>query len=164
MLSITALLHTHNDALRLGRCLETLYPCDEIVIVDQRSTDTTIEVARDYGAGIVIAEPNTTPEHVFARVRSTQSVTGSNWILCLEPRESLSEALAGSLYEWKSKPVEAPAFSVLVREETSAGWISHPAPQTRLVPQDWKHWDARLPRQEASSVNLAGELLRFAFP
>ena len=33
----TALLHTHNDALRLGRALETLFAGSEILIVDHHS-------------------------------------------------------------------------------------------------------------------------------
>ena len=47
------LLHTENDALRLGRLLETLYPCDEILIVDHGSFDATSQVAREYGARII---------------------------------------------------------------------------------------------------------------
>ena len=48
MPSITALIHTSNDALRLGRLLETLYPCDTIVVVDHRSQDKTLRLAREY--------------------------------------------------------------------------------------------------------------------
>ena len=47
MPSITALLHTENDALRLGRALETLYTCDDILIVDYGSRDATVRVARE---------------------------------------------------------------------------------------------------------------------
>ena len=57
MTSITALLHTHNDALRLGRALETVYACDDILIVDHGSEDSTVRVARDYGARVMSAAP-----------------------------------------------------------------------------------------------------------
>jgi len=50
---ITALLHTANDALRLGRALETLRACDEIMIVDHESSDATVRIAREYGAQIL---------------------------------------------------------------------------------------------------------------
>ncbi len=49
---ITAFLHTHNDARHLGRALESLRPCDEILIIDHGSTDSTLRVAREYGAAI----------------------------------------------------------------------------------------------------------------
>ena len=40
-----------------------------------------------------------------------------------DPRESLTEALAASLFEWKSEPPRACAIAFFLREETNAGWI-----------------------------------------
>ena len=164
MPSITALVHTENDALRLGRCLETLYPCDNILVVDHGSRDATVQVAREYGARVVAAEPGAAPDHYLRFV-------GQGWILCLDPRESLTENLAASLFEWKSEwkstPGDAPgnsAFSVSLREETTHGWIGVPAAQTRLVPQTWNRWVHGFPLDVPSAISLEGELLRFAFP
>ncbi len=160
MPSITALLHTENDALRLGRALETLYPCDEILVVDHGSVDGTVHVARDYGAQVVSAKAGTSPDHYLQFVRQ-------GWALCLDPRESLTESLAASLYEWKSlhsAAPPAPAFAVFLREETAEGWIESPAAQTRLIPANWKRWHGNLPIHEADALALEGELLRFVFP
>jgi glycosyltransferase involved in cell wall biosynthesis len=63
MPTITALLHTENDALRLGRCLETLYPCDHILVVDHGSRDSTVSIAREYGASVISALPGATPAY-----------------------------------------------------------------------------------------------------
>ena len=41
MPKISALLHTHNDALRLGRVLDSLRPCDEVLVIDEDSEDDT---------------------------------------------------------------------------------------------------------------------------
>lgn len=164
MPSITAVLNTYNDAPRLGRCLETLYPCDEILIIDCGSTDGTIKVAREYGARVIVVEQNRKLPHLQGFVRSTPlTSSNANWILYLEPRESVSESLAASLYEWKSHPAGASAC-VYVREETATGWVLHPSSQTRLVRADWKDWDATLPSHDASAIALAGELLRFSLP
>ena len=51
-------LQTHNDARHLGRALESLRPCDEILILDRGSTDHTLRVAREYGATISNSDPN----------------------------------------------------------------------------------------------------------
>lgn len=156
---ITAVLHTHNDVLRLGRALETLCPCDEILIIDHQSEDDTQRVAREYGAKIVCA-PKESADTKFIESLET------GWILCLDPREALTEGLSAALFEWKSAPAP-PAiscFSVLQREETSEGWIRHSSPQTRLVPAQWNWWNGRLPLADSSVVSLDGELLRFAFP
>jgi len=164
MLPIRALLNTANDGLRLGRCLETLHPCDEIVIVDHGSTDDTLRVAQRYGARILTAGPG---HEADAHRQMIRPWLCDGWILCVEPRESLTEALAASLFEWKaghragsSRP--APR-SVFVREETRDGWSDHPVAQTRLVPGDWRFWEGLLPRSD-DSVPLEGPLLRFTFP
>jgi len=157
MPAITALLHTENDALRLGRTLETLYPCDHILIVDHGSRDGTVRLAREYGARVVVAR-------IGASLEQHLAATSSGWILCLDPHESLTESLAATLYEWKSLPPTGGAFSVFLREETAEGWIEIPTPQTRLVPVDWSHWEGRLPVTDRFAMALEGELLRFAFP
>jgi len=157
---ITALLHTCNDALRLGRSLETLFPCDEIVVVDHGSHDATLRTAREYGARIIAAEPGIPLGHYL-------QLAHYDWIFCLEPRESLAEGLWASLLEWK--PVrpgqeDVVAFSVFLREETPEGWLDLPEHQTRLVPRDWNRWQGFLPALEPAAVALEGELLRFLLP
>ena len=154
---ITALLHTENDALRLGRALETLYPCDNILIIDHGSSDGTVRLAREFGAQVLDARSGASLEQYLRP-------SFSGWILCLDPIESLTESLAATLYEWKSMPPTAAAFSVFLREETANGWIAIPTAQTRLVPADWKHWEGRLPATDQLAPALEGELLRFAFP
>jgi len=157
MRSITAMLHTQNDALRLGRALETLYPCDEILVVDHGSVDATAQIARVYGARILTQQRDTPPEEYLRLAQA-------KWILCLDPRESLTESLAASLFEWKTEPVTGEAFSMFLREETVDGWAENPVAQTRLVPNNWNHWEGRLPAHSPSAIALEGELLHFVFP
>jgi glycosyltransferase involved in cell wall biosynthesis len=161
MPSITALLHTENDALRLGRALETLYACDDILIVDHGSRDSTVRVAREYGARVVDATAEFSSQEYLRFARA-------GWILNLDPCESLTEQLAASLFEWKSESPQdwnsAPAFSVFLREETAHGWREVPTAQTRLVPGEWNSWKGRFPAREPSARALEGELLRFVFP
>lgn len=156
MPTITALLHTHNDALRLGRALEMLFPCDEILIIDHDSSDRTREVAREYGAKILGAD---------AGISHRQTVR-MEWIFSLDPTESVTEALAASLFEWKSETIAANvrSFSVYRREETIEGWIENPTAQTRLVRADWNRWAGYFPERDESAVALEGELLHFVFP
>ena len=168
MRRITALLQTRNDGLRLGRCLETLYPCDAILVIDHGSEDDTVRVAREYGAQIMAGLPGVSPEHYVA---PRSGARDSEWVLLLDARESLTESLAATLYEWKSESsafeksgVSDSAFSVYSREETADGWIAVPVAKTRLVPQTWRRWHGGLPAHEPSAVALEGELLRFAFP
>lgn len=157
---ISAILHTRNDADRLGRALATLHPCDEIVVVDHGSTDATLRVAREFAAVIRISGAHEPPASHLASLRY-------DWALCLLPSESLSEGLEASLFEWKlyeAHDVAAtPACSAFVREETQNGW-AETAPSTRLIPKGWNQWDGHLPRHDRRSLLLQGDLLRFRVP
>jgi glycosyltransferase involved in cell wall biosynthesis len=154
---ITALLHARNDALRLGRALETLRPCDEILVLDHGSADRTRELAREYGATVVHASGADSPA-VYLRVARY------SWVLCLLPSEALSEALEASLFEWKLHTADqvrdVPACSFAVRDETVDGWIDA-GEVTRLVPRSWVHWEGALPALHLAARRLPGHLLRF---
>ncbi len=157
---ITAMLHTCNDAPRLGRALESLRPCDEILVVDHGSCDATVRIAREYGAQIQSALPDSNPATPLTSARF-------DWVLCLLPSESLTEALEASLFEWKLSPAldvaSVPACSAVVREETANGW-REARPSTRLVPRDWSQWEGNLPREASHARLLEGHLLRFRRP
>ncbi len=155
---ITALLHTENDAIRLGRALEMLYPCDEIVIIDHGSHDGTIKLAHEYGAHVVEAEARALQERYLQHVHH-------GWILCIDPREAVTESLVATFFEWKSQLAHpSTPFSIHIREETTTGWIARPTPETRLVPANWTRWHGKFPANDPSAVLLEGELLWFAFP
>jgi glycosyltransferase involved in cell wall biosynthesis len=158
---ITALLHTTNDALRLGRTLEMLLPCSEILIVDHHSVDATRRIAREYGGRIVRADDHASANHYLDLARH-------DWIFCMEPGESINEGLQASLFEWTALAhcgvLGDAAFSVFVREQTAESWLGLPVPETRLIPRNWTKWQGQLPAPEPSARVLEGELLRFALP
>ena len=152
------MLHTHNDALRLGRCLETLYPCDEILVVDHGSEDATVRVALDYAARVVKARADVGPEEYLRHQRA-------EWVLSLDSRESLTEALSATLYEWKREQhPDDSSFSMHLREEVDGGWVEHHDPQTRLVPATWSRWRGWFPINHPNARLLEGEILRFGLP
>jgi hypothetical protein len=161
----TALLHTMNDALRLGRTLETLFPCAEILIVDHHSTDATRRVAREYGARVVTAGGDASSNHYLDLARH-------DWILCIEPGESITESLQASLFEWSALPSHevmrgvdgGPVYCMSVQEQTGETWQQLPALETRLIPRSWARWRGPLPADEPSAVALQGALLRFTMP
>jgi len=157
MPTITALVYTHNDAERIGRTLETLRACDELLVVDRGSSDGTVRIAREYGAVVQHAKDCAQPSRLAA----------CPWVLCLLPTESVSESLESSLYEWKLYAEEdvtrVAACSLFVRDEIAGGW-GDGVPETRLVRRDWLEWNGALPRELRSTMLLQGDLLRFRTP
>lgn len=158
MPKITAILHSSNDALRIGRAIESLRVCDEVVVIDHQSTDDSAAVAREHGAIVKIGVPGVEPgAYIFD--------AHYDWILCLLPNEALHENLEIALHEWKeSDPGDIPGFCVQLREETSGGWQLLGL-QLRLVNRTRMNWPDKLPPQScAGQVDLEGEILRFAHP
>ncbi len=157
MPKITALIHTCNDELRLGRALDSLRACDEVIVVDHGSTDNTEKVARDHGADF--------KRGISGVDRGTYAVDARyDWILCLAANESLNEQLEASLFEWKSADHdEAVGFNVAIREEADAGWKNGEA-ETRLINRKKMNWTGDLPPTSTINTLLAGDVLRFKHP
>lgn len=153
---ITALLHTTNDARRIGRALESLRCCDEFLVIDHASSDATRKIAREYGARVETASPpgDNSGAHLAAH----------DWLLCLLPAEALSESLEASLLEWKGdEPGGATAYAFALRQETVNGW-QHCGPEVRLVDRRQVDWTGALPPQRQDALTLCGDLLRFRDP
>src|SRR5437588_1420356 len=50
---VTVIIPTRNEARHLARCLEAIRRFSEVYVVDSQSTDSTVEVARAFGAKVV---------------------------------------------------------------------------------------------------------------
>ena len=154
---ISALIRTRNDAARIGRALDSLRPCDEVLVIDDRSEDRTRELARAHGATVKEGQAGIPPETYLAEAHH-------DWIFCLRPTEALSEALEASLFLWKENdPGPAKGYSVGVREESESGWKTCPA-EMRLVNRHRNHWLGDLPPNDPGATALVGDLLRFRNP
>jgi len=155
MPKITALIHTRNDARRIGRTLDSLRPCDEVLLIDSSSDDDTAKIAREHGANVKQAIVGVEPGAYAVD-------TLHDWVLCLLPGEALSEGLEATLFEWKdTEPDEdTPGFAFSVREDTGNGWKMCPL-ELRLVNRNRTEWTGELPPNADGARELQGNLLRF---
>ena len=90
--TLSAILITHNEALNLPDCLASLQGwVDEIVIVDNGSTDDTLTIAERHGARIVrVADwPGFGPQKNRAL-----DVAQCDWVLSIDADERVSPELA----------------------------------------------------------------------
>jgi glycosyltransferase involved in cell wall biosynthesis len=158
MPKITALLHTHNDGLRLGRALDSLRPCDEVLVVDDGSEDDTAKVVREHGAKLVSTIPGVT---AGAYVMDASH----DWVFCLRPNETLSDDLEAALFEWRDQDPEDgfACYAVPIREQNHNGWQRCPA-EVRLVNRKLMNWLGEMPPGEKCDGTLDGDLLCFHQP
>ncbi|HEY5175909.1 MAG TPA: glycosyltransferase [Terriglobales bacterium] len=158
MPKITALLHTHNDALRLGRALDSLRPCDEVLVIDDCSEDDTSRVAREHEATLKTAIPGVT-------LGAYAADASHDWVLCLHPSETLSDDLEAALFDWKNEePAENIAgYRASIREQKDNEWQTCP-PETRLINRKLVNWIGEMPPDEPCENKLSGDVLRFHQP
>jgi hypothetical protein len=92
LMAISVVINTYNAEKFLRRVLDSAKDFDEIVICDMESTDSTLDIAREYGCKIVtfpkgeyrIVEP--------ARTFAIQSA-GSEWVLVIDADELVTPEL-----------------------------------------------------------------------
>ena len=151
---ISALIHTCNNALALGRALDSLRPCDEVLVVDHGSTDETVKIAKEHGAKVVNGVPGV-DRGAYARDARNK------WILCLLPQEALAEDLEASLLEWveAEQDENQMGFNMAIREQNGAGWKSL-EPEMRLANSKQINWTGDLPPANPNAPALAGHVLR----
>lgn len=91
-IKLSVVLATHNEEANLGRCLESVKDiADEIVIVDGRSADHTVEIAKKFQAKVLTKE-NPANFHINKNI-AIEAATGA-WILQLDADEVVSPELA----------------------------------------------------------------------
>jgi glycosyltransferase involved in cell wall biosynthesis len=151
---ITALIHAQDNERSLGRTLDSLRPCDEVIVVDHGSKDETVKVAREHGAKVISGVPGV-DRGAYAQDARNQ------WILCLQPQEALAEELEASLFEWTEAEHEdgSLGFNVAIREQNGAGWKSL-TPEMRLANRKQINWTGDLPPANPKAPKLAGDILR----
>lgn len=124
MPTVSAILITHNEAVNLRDCLASLAWCDEIVIVDNGSSDGTLDIAREFGAKLVLTAdwPGFGPQ----KQRALAAATG-DWILSVDADERLTDAGAAEIRATLAAPTHTgywlPRSSLFVsRFMRHSGW------------------------------------------
>jgi glycosyltransferase involved in cell wall biosynthesis len=120
---LTALVCAHNQEGELSQCLRRLSFCDEIVVVADRCTDRSAEIARRHGARIV---SGIFPLESQRKSAGLEAATG-DWILELQPDEQVSSALAWEIRATlKMKPIgdwfDLPVNNYVGDELVRHGW------------------------------------------
>ena len=89
---LSVVLAVFNEEDVLGKCLESVKGlADEIVIVDGGSTDKTVEIAKSFGAKVLVTD--NPPVFHINKQKAVDRANG-DWILQLDADEEVPEALS----------------------------------------------------------------------
>lgn len=143
---LSALVCVQNQDAQLGDCLRRLSFCDEIVVVADRCTDRSQEIARRHGAIVI---DGIFPLESQRRQAGVEACTGA-WILEIEPDEQVDTALAWEVRAMLQMRPAADAFQIPIDNYVGAsrvrdGWAGPLSPPSalRLYRRGAKAWRPR---------------------
>ncbi len=134
--AVSVVVLAKNDQFRISRCLDSVAWADEVIVVDDESTDQTPEIVKKYTNKIFIRKMDVEGRHrnwAYAQAKN-------RWVLSLDSDElvspELKEEIEGLL---KKNPVEN-GFTIPRRNYIGDYWVKYggwyPSPQLRLFQKD----------------------------
>lgn len=98
--NISAIIITKNEENNMSECLNSIKWVDEIVIIDQSSSDNTVDICKEYTDKVFIVEAKDycEPDRAVALEKAQ-----SEWILYLDADERVSEELKNEILKMINK-------------------------------------------------------------
>jgi len=145
-IKLSALVCAHNEEQKLAACLQRLRFADELVVVLDRCTDGSAEIARLYADRIVTgAFPLEGPR----RAAGVEACSG-DWIFEVDADEIVSEALAEEVRHTARSAIAPSHFLIPVDNYVGGRLVRHgwggsfgTSAVTRLYRRGCKHWKSQ---------------------
>jgi len=119
MLSVIVI--TKNEEKNIADCLASVAWADEIIVVDNNSSDKTVELCREYTNKIIVTKD--WPGFGLQKKRALDKATG-DWVLSLDADERVTEPLYNEI-EQVLQDTEATAFRIPRLSQYCGRWIKH---------------------------------------
>jgi glycosyltransferase involved in cell wall biosynthesis len=139
---VTVTVITHNEASNIGAALDSVSWADEVVVVDARSSDDTVDIAREHGARVEVRD---WPGY-GAQKNIAADLASNDWILSLDADERVSGPLASEIQALLEQEPAARGYRIprvawyLGRWIRSTDW--YPDQQLRLYDRRAGRWNA----------------------
>jgi glycosyltransferase involved in cell wall biosynthesis len=121
MEKISVAIITHNEAQNIRGCLESVKWADEIVVVDNGSTDSTLEICREYGAHIYREEWKGYSRQKNSAIEKTRN----DWVLSLDADERVSLELRREIEAVLAKDPSIDGYFFPRKNFFLGRWIQH---------------------------------------
>ncbi len=134
---ISVVVITKDEEKNISSCLESVYGwADEIVVVDDESTDRTVEMARKFTDRIFSKKMKVEGTHR----NYAYSLAGNKWVLSLDADETVTEDLKKEIDSVLCGDTEYSAFSIPLKNYIGNYWVRYggwyPAAKVRLFKKD----------------------------
>jgi len=129
---VSVVVITKNEQDNIGDCVKSADWADEIIVLDDNSSDNTVNIARQYTDKVFTRKMDIEGRHR----NYAYSLARNEWVLSLDADERVSPELAAELKELFSGQVKDKAYTIPIRTYIGKRWIRHggwyPATKVRL--------------------------------
>ena len=163
---LSVVVPVFNEEANIAAALESLAWADEIIVVDSKSEDRTVEIARRFTDRIFVREwPGYSAQKNFAAEQAS-----FDWIFSLDADERVSDALANEFQNLKQRPDPACAAFEMPRLAFYLGrWIKHsgwyPDHKPRLYDRRSASWAGEFVHEslevKGPIEKLSGDILHY---
>ena len=131
-MTLSVAIAAMDEEANIGRTLASVRWADEIVLVDSGSKDRTCDIAREYGARVIV-EPW---RGYVAQKQYALDLCTKDWILLLDADEEVSSGLADEIRAAITDPNAARGYKLPRKNLFLGRWMKHggfyPDPKLRL--------------------------------
>ena len=136
MIKLSVVVLTKNEESRIERCLSSVSWADEIILVDDESSDRTIEIAQSHNAKIFRRKMDLEGKHrnwAYAQAKN-------QWVLSLDADEELTAELREEIGKIIKIDSKENGFTIPRKNYIGDHWVRHggwyPSPQLKLFRKD----------------------------
>jgi len=117
---LSAVIITKNEEKNIGTCISSLDFCDEVIVIDSGSTDSTCKIARERGAKVFHE-----PWKGYAEQKNYgNSQAAGQWILSLDADEEITDLLKPLILK-AIQSNEFEAYKIPRKTYHSGQWIQY---------------------------------------
>jgi len=167
MPKLSVVVLTKNEESGIAACLESVKWADEIIVVDDESTDKTLEIVKQYKAEVFQRKMDIEGKHrnwAYAQAANT-------WVLSLDADETVTPELKVEIEQAIQSPDFA-AYAIPLRNFIGNYWVKfggwYPASKVRLFQKDkFRYEEAEVhPRAfiDGASGHLKSDIIHRGYP
>lgn len=167
--SVSVVVIAKNEEKRLADCLKSAAFASEIIVLDDMSSDRTVEIAKSFGAKVFQRAMDIEGRHRnYAYSLATQP-----WVFSLDADERITPELAAEITKVSQAPDDPnTCYCMPVKTFIGTDWIKgggyYPAPKTRFFRRgQFKYEEARVhPKMfyQGTCGSLKGDILHYSSP
>jgi len=120
--TVSAVLITRDAQARLRQCLESLAWCDEIVVVDGGSADSTVAICAEFAARVTV---RTDWQGFGVQKNRAVALARCDWVLSIDADEVCSGALRDEIRACIAGAGAAVALELPRRSSFCGHWMRH---------------------------------------